>query len=64
MTTKTIAIMVIIIKLIIIIIKTIIITIMIIILVVTLKVSIFYYYLTCHGNEWACSKEKKVFSIS
>ena len=25
-----------------------------------LKVSIFYYYLTCHGNEWACSKEKKI----
>ena len=24
-----------------------------------LKVSIFYYYLTYHGNEWACSKEKK-----
>ena len=24
-----------------------------------LKVSIFHYYLTCHGNEWACSKEKK-----
>ena len=25
-----------------------------------IKVSIFYYYLTCHGNEWACSKEKKI----
>ena len=24
-----------------------------------LKVSIFYYYLTCHGNKWAYSKEKK-----
>ena len=26
-----------------------------------LKVSIFYYCLTCHGHEWACSKEKNVF---
>ena len=38
--------------------------IMIIIIIVAmtlkaLKVSIFYYYLTYHGNEWACSKEKK-----
>ena len=21
--------------------------------------AIFYYYLTCHGNKWSCSKEKK-----
>ena len=25
----------------------------------TLKVSIFYY-LACHGNEWVCSKKKKL----
>ena len=31
----------------------------------TQLVSIFYYYLICHGNEWAFSKEeKKLFSIS
>ena len=24
----------------------------------------YFYYLACHGNEWACSKEKKVFYFS